>query len=65
MPSSAINDHSYDDDSQELLIEFVTGRRYIYEDVPVEVAAGLQDAESKGAYFNARIRDKYVFRELK
>jgi hypothetical protein len=46
------------------MIEFVTGRRYVYEDVPEEVAAAMRSALAKGIYFNRRIRDRYRHREV-
>lgn len=64
MPSTAITDHSYDEDALELIVTFVTGRRYAYESVPLDVAAGLDSAASKGGYFNRHIRDQFEFRQL-
>ena len=64
MPSSVIRRFAYDADRQELWIEFVSGRRYVYEDVPEEVAEALRLAFSKGIYFNTRIRDQFPFREI-
>ena len=46
------------------LIEFTTGRRYVYYDVPPDVADSFRSAFSKGRYFNARIRDRYAFTEV-
>jgi hypothetical protein len=64
MPSSVIRRFVYDPAARELWIEFVTGRRYVYEDVPDEVAEGLGSAPSKGVYFNTTIRDHFRFREV-
>jgi len=64
MPSSVIRRFAYDADRQELWIEFVSGRRYVYEDVPEEVAEALRLAFSKGIYFNSRIRDNFDCREV-
>jgi hypothetical protein len=64
MPSSVISDFSYDEAKHELLVTFVTGRRYLYEDVPPEVITWLNNARSKGKYFNRFIRDAYSWREL-
>jgi hypothetical protein len=42
-----------------LTITFVTGRRYIYADVPEQVYADFRAAYSKGTFFNKYIRDHY------
>lgn len=39
-------------------------RTYAYMGVPQEEYDGLMQAESRGAYFNAHIRDHYPFREI-
>ena len=38
MPSSVIRRFVYDQMEQQLWVEFTTGRRYVYADVPQEVA---------------------------
>lgn len=63
MPSTVIADIEYESDQERLTVTFVTGRRYEYDDVPATVAADFQAAASKGAYFNAYIRDRYRFRQ--
>ncbi len=64
MPSTVIRRFDYFADRGELLVEFVTGRRYVYLDVPQDEAAAMRAAFAKGRYFNAHIRDRYLFREL-
>ena len=64
MPSSVIRRFHYDADAGELLVEFVTGRRYVYEEVPQAAADAFRAAFAKGVFFNSRIRDAYRFREL-
>jgi hypothetical protein len=63
MPSTVIRRFAYDPDRHELWVEFVTGRRYVYEQVPEAVASALGTAFAKGVYFNTRIRDRFRFRE--
>jgi hypothetical protein len=63
MPSSVIRGWKYDEDEQRLDILFVSGKRYSYHDVPARVAKGMQEAFSKGSYFNRRIRDHFAFTE--
>lgn len=62
--SSAILAVGYEAASQRLDVTFVTGRRYVYADVPRAVYYAFLAAPSKGEYFNARIRDRYAFVEL-
>ena len=64
MPSTVIRRFDYRPEAQELLVEFVSGRRYVYSDVPIEEAEAMRAAFSKGQYFNFHIRDRYRFREL-
>jgi len=64
MPSTVIRRFDYVPDSQELVVEFVTGRRYAYADVPPHAVEAFRSAFSKGRHFNAHIRDHYPCREL-
>ena len=64
MPSTVIRRFVYDPARQQLWVEFVTGRRYVYDDVPEEVAETFRSAFSKGIYFNSRIRDRFKCREI-
>lgn len=61
MPSSVIRSFTYDDENHRLDVDFVTGRRYSYFDVPPAIAAGMRRAISKGQYFNRRVRDRFRF----
>ena len=45
-------------------MELVTGRRYLYSNVPENEAEGLRTAFAKGVFFNRRIRGRYTYREL-
>ena len=64
MPSTVIRRFTYAPETRELTIEFVSGRRYIYSDVPLDEAESMRAAFSKGSYFNRKIRDCYPCREL-
>lgn len=55
--SSAIRSVGYV--SGTLEIEIVSGDVYRYLDVPRDVFLDLMRAESKGAFFNERIRDSF------
>ena len=64
MPSTVIRRFDYAPERRELTVEFVTGRRYVYSDVPPEAAQALRGAFAKGVHFNRRIRGRYPWREL-
>lgn len=64
MPSTAIHAFAYDEATRRLTVIFVSGRRYIYDDVPPDVADAFARAESRGGFFNRAIRDRYRFREI-
>jgi hypothetical protein len=64
MPSSVIRRFVYDQSEHQLWVEFVSGRCYVYSDVPEDVAAAFRSAFAKGIYFNTRIRDHFPHREV-
>jgi hypothetical protein len=64
MASSVLQRYFYDAAKSALIVTFVSGRTYVYDDVPHEVYDALVAAPSKGAYFNAHIRDEYYMREM-
>ena len=61
MPSSVIQSFVYDKEEQRLIVRFVSGKVYTYDDVSAEVADGFRAAASKGTYFNDVIRDRFPF----
>jgi hypothetical protein len=61
MPSSVVRTFRYYEAEKRLLIEFTSGRRYSYLDVPQEIATKLRKSFSKGEFFNPHIRDHYRF----
>jgi KTSC domain len=64
MPSTAIRSFHYRAAKREMEITFTTGRRYVYLDVEPSIAEAFRMAESKGRFFNSKIRDRYPYREL-
>jgi hypothetical protein len=61
MPSSVIQSFVYDKEERRLVVRFVSGKVYRYEEVPAEIAKGFGAAASKGTYFNDVIRDRFRF----
>ena len=64
MPSSVIRRFAYDPSEHQLWVEFTTGRKYVYSNIPEEVASAFRSAFAKGVYFNTRIRDRFPHREV-
>ena len=64
MPPTVIKRFNYRPEAGLLEILFVTGRRYVYADVPPAEVEAFRAAFSKGIYFNRHIRDSYACREL-
>jgi hypothetical protein len=64
MPSTIIRAFDYRPGTRELDILFTTGRLYRYANVPPEAVDAFRSAFAKGRHFNARIRDRYPYREL-
>ena len=60
MPSSVIRSFNYDERAYRLDVQFVTGRRYSYHDVPGAIAQAMRAARSKGQFFNAYVRDHFT-----
>ena len=63
MPSTVIRCFEYSNRG-DLVITFITGRRYRYANVPEEEARKFRAAFSKGEYFNRHIRNRYECVEL-
>ena len=62
-PEGRIRSVGYDLASSVLEVEFVGGHVYEYYDVPLSVYSALMESDSKGSYFNDRIRDMYTYQE--
>lgn len=51
--------------SGTLTIAFHSGGVYEYFDVPHSEYAGLMNASSRGKYFHARIKNRYLYRRIR
>jgi hypothetical protein len=63
--SSVLTFVQYDDEARALDITFTSGKIYRYRDVPAEIYDELLEADSKGGYFNERIKDQYLHSEVR
>jgi len=61
--SSNIADILYNEDTNELAVEFLNGSIYVYQDVPEHIFTEFLEAESHGKYFYANVRDRFIFRK--
>ena len=66
LDSDALSYVRYDAKARTLFASFKGRRRraYVYDGVTQADYDALMAAESKGAWFNAHIRDRYPFREV-
>lgn len=64
MPSMVIRKFRYDANRHRLQVEFVSGRRYEYYGVPLDVYRAMRSTTSRGMFFNTQIRDRYPYVRL-
>ena len=57
--SSVLVRATWDPDTEQLQIQFSSGRVYTFTDVPVSVYQGLLEADSPGRFFNEQIKGNY------
>lgn len=62
--STAISAIDYDPQRAKLVVRFQSGEHYVYVGVPGEVHRSFVEADSKGRFFQAEIRDRYPFNRL-
>jgi hypothetical protein len=62
--SSNIRKTEYDTESKKLIIEFNTGIRYEYDEVPHQLYTKFRLAESQGKFFFAEISKKFKYKKL-
>ena len=62
--STAIQAIDYDEGRAKLFVRFTSGERYVYVGVPGEVCRSFLEADSKGRFFVAEIRDQYPYNRL-
>jgi len=62
--SSNISAIGYDADSQVLEVEFNNGSVYAYSGVPPGEYESFLNADSKGKYLHANIKNRYSFMKL-
>jgi hypothetical protein len=63
--SRALKSVGYDADARTLELEFSSGSRYQYFEVPEFTYRALMHAKSKGQFFQTSIDGKFKFEEVK
>lgn len=63
MPSSVIASMHYNPETKALHIVYVSGKVYLYKNVPQKVYDEMKTARSKGTFLNTRIKGKYEFEQ--
>jgi hypothetical protein len=64
MPSSVIGSYSYDPESADLTIRYVSGLVYCYRQVPQKVFKEFKASLVKGRYLNYHIKGKYAYEKV-
>jgi hypothetical protein len=60
--STSVASVGYDDDTHELFITWVRGKRSVYSGVPAELADNVANAPSVGSMLNAEVKPFYAHR---
>lgn len=55
---------AYDEDAQELFVEFKGGAKYRYDGVSPEEYESFMGSSSKGQYFAQNIKDNYPYQRV-
>jgi aspartokinase-like uncharacterized kinase len=62
--SSNIKKTEYDTQSKDLIVEFNSGLKYVYENVPHQLYTQFRMSESQGKFFNSKISKVYKYKRL-
>jgi hypothetical protein len=62
--SSMASTISYNEETQELIITYNSGKSYAYAGVTEDVAVGVSNAASVGEFINSEIKGRYQYRRL-
>ena len=64
MPSTVVENMTYDAVTSTLRIKFVSGLVYDYKNVPVEIYQAMKTSGSKGTYLNRYIKGTYKYKKI-
>lgn len=55
---------TYDTETKKLVVEFVTGLTYEYDEVPHQLYTQFRLAESQGKFFSSKIARSYKYKKI-
>jgi hypothetical protein len=64
MPSTVIRSFDYDSKRRELHVDFQSGKRYVYYNVPFSTYETMKQAFAKGEFFNSAVRGHFPFKRV-
>ena len=62
--SSNIVRSQYDTETKEMIVEFVSGTKYQYDEIPHQTYTKFRMAESQGKFFSSEIAKKFKYKKL-
>jgi hypothetical protein len=62
--SSNIKSAEYDTETKDLVVEFNSGAKYMYNNVPHQVYTKFRLAESQGKFFTTDIAKQYSYKKV-
>jgi hypothetical protein len=62
--SDAVASIGYDEDAEEVYVEFNTGRTYVYMQVLLPTWQDFESSDSKGGFVNHTLKPNYPCREV-
>ena len=62
--SSNLKKSEYDTETKKMIIEFMNGFRYEYDEVPHQIYTRFRMAESQGKFLVSEISKKYKYKKL-
>jgi hypothetical protein len=62
--SSNLKKTEYDTETKKMLVEFNSGAKYEYNEVPHQVYTQFRLSESQGKFFNSKISKTYKYRKV-
>ncbi len=65
MPSTVISTMRYNAESATLIVIFVSGMIYVYQNVPPEKYEAMRTSDSKGRFLNKYIKGYHPFKKIK
>lgn len=62
--SSNLARTEYDTETKKLLVEFINGIKYEYDEVPHQLYTQFRISESQGKFFSSKIAKQYKYKKI-